>query len=108
MNEAKKVNLTDILDGNIAEVTASLEGLSADELVVLLEAEEAGNPRKGVVKAIQALLEPVESKPEEAPASKRTSNDVQAEIDHIESRAMDIKSAQRIHALRDELSELSK
>ena len=41
-----------ILEGNVAEVTEALAGLSDEELDIIEQAEKAGNTRKGVEKAI--------------------------------------------------------
>ena len=45
-------SLLDILDGNVGQVVEALAGLSSEELDTLEAAEEAGNTRKGVMKAI--------------------------------------------------------
>lgn len=46
-----------ILDGNVSEVTAALEGLPEDDLQELLSAEQAGKTRKGVVAALNKAIE---------------------------------------------------
>ena len=45
-----------VLDGTVAEVAATLPGLSRDALEALLAAERAGKTRKGVVEAIEGAL----------------------------------------------------
>ena len=51
--EAKQQDpLLDILDGDVGQVSDALAGLSSDELDALESAEEKGNTRKGVLKAI--------------------------------------------------------
>lgn len=47
----------DILDGTAPEITAALPGMDDDALLALLEAEEAGKTRKGVIAAIKAEIE---------------------------------------------------
>lgn len=41
-----------LLEGSVDEVVSSLEGLTADELVQLRDAEAAGKNRKGIADAI--------------------------------------------------------
>lgn len=45
-----------ILDGNVADVIATLPGLTRDELTALLAAEQAGKTRVTLVAAIEAAL----------------------------------------------------
>jgi len=50
--EAQSDPLLDILDGNIAEITEALPGLSDDELDLIEQAEVVASNRQGVSKAI--------------------------------------------------------
>jgi len=94
--------LSAILDGNVREVTASLDGLSGDELVALLEAENSSDkPRRGVTTAIEARLEPDE--PDDS-SGQRTAAVVAAELAEAEDQPVDIIHARRIQARRAELS----
>jgi len=96
-------NILDILDGNVKEVTAALEGLSSAQLQTLLDAENNGNTRKGVVSAINALLNPEQK---EAPAPKRSIKDVEADLEKAEEGPTDVTNAQVISRLRAELTAL--
>ena len=95
--------LLKILDGNVGAVTAALEGKTPEELQALLDAENAGNTRKGVVNAITALLNPAEPQ-----AAGRGVKDVEADIAKLEEGAIDMVAASRLRKLRDELAELKK
>ena len=46
-----------ILDGSIQEITKLLDGKSREELEYLLEMEDGGKTRKGVIVALEAALE---------------------------------------------------
>ena len=106
MNDEEREELLKILDGNVGEVKDALEGKSEDELKALLEAEQNDKPRKGVVDAINAILNPDAPEQEEAP--KRTAKDIESEISSLESGAIDIKIADRLNKLRAELIEAEK
>lgn len=90
-------DLLNILDGNVAEVKAALDGLTDDELNELLAAEEAGKTRVTVIEAITERL---------AHAMPTRADELAAEIDRIEAGVLDIKAAERLQALRAELADL--
>jgi len=96
MSDNENNELLSILDGNVGEVKAALEGKTDDELNILLSAEEAGNTRKGVIEAIDKLLEH---------AQPTRADEINAEIEALESQAIDINAAKRLHALRAELAD---
>ena len=50
-------NLLDILDGSAKDVKAAIAGMGVEDLSTLMAAEEDGNTRKSVVKAISDELE---------------------------------------------------
>lgn len=102
-SETGNDSLLSILDGNVDAVIAALEGKSPEQLQALLTAEENGNTRKGVVKAITAMLNPDAPK-EQAPA-KRTVKDIEADLEKAEEGPTDVTNAQLIQRLRAELAE---
>ncbi len=55
--EAEEPAKVDLLDGTVAEITAALPDMDDDALLALLEAEEAGKTRKGLIAAIKAEIE---------------------------------------------------
>jgi len=105
MTPEQKEELLKILDGNVGEVTAALEGKTPEELEALLDTENNGNTRKGVVSAINALLNPEQK---ETPAPKRSIKDVEADLEKAEEGPTDVTNAQVIKRLRAELVGLKK
>ncbi len=97
-----------ILDGTVKEVAAQLPDRTDDELAMLKFAEEAGNTRKGVIEAIDAEMQKRTAEQLAALESaqpSRSVDEIQADIDALESQAIDIHAAERLHALRAELAE---
>lgn len=57
IEEPKKNEEPSVLDGNVTQVQESItDELSTDELKQLLEMEQSGSDRKGVVQHIKSLL----------------------------------------------------
>jgi len=100
MSDEERAELLQILNGTVPEVKADLEGKTDDQLNELLMAEEADEKtRIGVIDAIHDKLD--HELPPQTPMEL-----IEAEIDKLESQAVDIKAAARLHALRDERNEL--
>jgi len=98
--------LLSVLDGTVKEIKAALKAtaFSKDELNELLEAEQNGNTRVGVVDAINAILNP--EQPTAENTSKRTAKVIKAELEEAEAGPTDIINANLIRHLRAELADL--
>lgn len=103
---AANTDLLKILDGNVKEIKAKLKktAFSKDELEALLQAENDGNTRSGVVDAINALLNP--PIPSEEKPTRRTIKDVMADLEKAEEGPTDVVNANRIKKHRAELADL--
>jgi len=116
MSEDQNNTLLNTLDGNVNQIKAAIATIdNPDDLAALLEAEQNGNTRKTVVAAIEAraaaLADPAGQEgndPAEPESAPRTAADVEKDIEELESGGIDIRKAQRLHALRAELSGMKK
>jgi len=117
MSEENKIDedaaLLSILGGNVSEVKAALAAMSPEDLTpevlqTLRQVEESLNPRKGVLDAIDARLNPDVANTNdkvEKPA-KRTAKVVKSELEAAEDGPTDVTNAQVIARLRNELTDL--
>jgi len=102
-----RTELLKSLDGNVKQVTKALKGKTPEQLQVLLQAEQDGKTRSGVVDAINAILNP--DAPKEAapakPAAKRSVKDIEKDLEEAEAGPTDVTNARVVMRLREELAE---
>jgi len=108
-DENNNEDLLAVLDSTVAEIVEKFPDYTDEELNLLKFAEEAGNTRSSLIKAIvaehnQRTADQVAALEAEQP--QRTADEINADIEALESQAIDIRIANQIHALRAELLEL--
>lgn len=101
-NQEQTQDVALLLEGNVKAVCQTLQKQDEATLIALAEIEDHGQKRKGVLDAIEKLLNPKQKDDE----TTRTAKVVQAELEAAEDGPTDIENANRIHALRDELEAL--
>jgi len=107
--ETNNEELLAVLDNSVPKIIEKLPEYTDEELNLLKFAEEAGNTRSSLIKAIVAehnrrTADQVAALEAEHP--RRTADEINADIEALESQAIDIRIANQIHALRAELADL--
>jgi len=122
--ENNNEELLAVLDSTVAEIVEKFPDYTDEELNLLKFAEEAGNTRSSLIKAIvaehnQRTADQVAALEAEQPQRtadqvaaleaeqpQRTADEINADIEALEAQTIDIRSANQIHALRAELTEI--
>ncbi|WP_167631573.1 hypothetical protein [Mariprofundus ferrooxydans] len=107
--------IAEILKQSVGNVREQFAGFSVDDLEALKAAEADDKNRVTLIEAIDAEIvqrntagSDQEGNVPAAPAAPRTAGDIEKEIGDLESGCIDIRTAQRLAALHDELAEAKK